>query len=46
MGPHGAGKAESIGFWGRSVCVGVTKSADPMAAKWLFWNPEMDNVEI
>ena len=32
-GPHGAGKALWVGFWKRSICAGVTKSADSRAAK-------------
>ena len=45
-GPHGAGKAVWVGLWGRSVCAGVTKSADLRSAKWLVWNYEMKNVNI
>ena len=45
-GPHGASKAVWVGFWGSSICAGVTKSAGLRAAKWLFWNSEVKNVEI
>ena len=45
-GPPGAGKAVWVGFWGSSICVGVTISADPSAAKWLCRNSEKNRVKI
>ena len=45
--PPGAGKAVWVGFWGSSICVGVTQSAGIRAAttNWLFWNWEKKSVE-
>ena len=45
-GPHGAGKAVWVGFWGSSICVGVAKSAGLRATKGLLGLSEMKNVEI
>ena len=45
-GPHVAGKAVWVGFWGSSICAGVTKCTYVRAAKWPCWNYEMKNVEI
>ena len=45
-GPHGAGTAVRVGFWGSSICAKVRKPAGLREAEWLFWNSEMTSVEI
>ena len=35
-----------VGFWGSSISVRVTPSADLKPAECLVWNSEMKNVEI